>query len=535
MRRLGEFKHWKLLIFVGIAFVPLVHAGCSDESRGGRVPDATISRDGAPDASSARRCAASEAKGDYDSDGKSNGVEGCLDGRDSDGDGIPDWQDFDSDDDGISDKVEGAGDTDGDGDPDYLDTDSDGDGRADGDEDRNGDGLLGCCLVQCAKTPHPDHLCQEFLSAEGCGPGQRCVDGRCESPTIEARYRCAMGETSPKEQDTFGDGLSDLARGVSACDGLDKPWLIFKKRLVGVDDGWRVTLPLELRTGPGEATPPKWTSQRAYRRFGSRGIAGGFVFLRDNTVDSIEAATQLVLSELPEARVLAAGIDDRSAHRFDLRRGIVLEVVAPTPLTAALLRDGLIGRLYGSAPATPLSFDGTQHSRFRVYLAVYRAFAFKVDGSGNPTSPRWPEDAGHGRRVGVQLVVLPYGATSADGRLAEQLTGGATTGFLCREPEPRCAFGVVPSDGDLSALFVLRTELVERLYMWKQTITPLGMELRVSDKSVAIDGRKVRYSPGSAYLGIWPRLKVSPALAGKPVALRYYQWGHPMIDCPGGP
>ncbi len=36
--------------------------------------------------------------GDEDSDGIDNGAEGCLSGRDSDGDKVPDWQDFDSDD-----------------------------------------------------------------------------------------------------------------------------------------------------------------------------------------------------------------------------------------------------------------------------------------------------------------------------------------------------------------------------------------------------------------------------------------------------
>lgn len=102
---------------------------------------------------------------DYDTDGIDNGEEGCLYGRDSDSDGILDWQDFDSDGDGIPDMVEAgeAGhcvgkaqqrwpcDSDADDVPDYLDVDSDGDGILDRDEDVNGDGLLGCCLVECGK------------------------------------------------------------------------------------------------------------------------------------------------------------------------------------------------------------------------------------------------------------------------------------------------------------------------------------------------------------------------------------------------
>lgn len=115
---------------------------------------------------------------DYDGDGLTNANEGCQASRDSDGDKIPDWQDLDSDGDKIPDSVErgprGASgrcagptsggkegwpcDTDGDGIPDYLDQDSDGDGITDGDEDQNGDGMVGCCLTVCHK---PDVLWQK--------------------------------------------------------------------------------------------------------------------------------------------------------------------------------------------------------------------------------------------------------------------------------------------------------------------------------------------------------------------------------------
>ena len=58
--------------------------------------------------------------------------------NDIDGDGIPDIDDIDNDNDGISDIDEGTGDTDGDGIPDYLDVDSDNDGIYDVDESGNG-------------------------------------------------------------------------------------------------------------------------------------------------------------------------------------------------------------------------------------------------------------------------------------------------------------------------------------------------------------------------------------------------------------
>lgn len=59
----------------------------------------------------------------------------CTGVSDHDGDGIPDIDDPDDDNDGITDIVEGDGDTDGDGIPDYKDLDSDNDGIGDVTED----------------------------------------------------------------------------------------------------------------------------------------------------------------------------------------------------------------------------------------------------------------------------------------------------------------------------------------------------------------------------------------------------------------
>ena len=67
---------------------------------------------------------------DFDADGIPDSVEGGAT-VDTDADGIPDFADTDSDGDGITDMVEGAGDTDSDGLGDYRDTDSDGDGWSD--------------------------------------------------------------------------------------------------------------------------------------------------------------------------------------------------------------------------------------------------------------------------------------------------------------------------------------------------------------------------------------------------------------------
>src|SRR5687768_4398905 len=69
---------------------------------------------------------------DNDGDGISDTAEGGP-GRDSDGDGKPDFRDLDSDGDGVPDAIEGRNatlcdppfDSDGDGKPDFIDVDSD--------------------------------------------------------------------------------------------------------------------------------------------------------------------------------------------------------------------------------------------------------------------------------------------------------------------------------------------------------------------------------------------------------------------------
>ena len=78
---------------------------------------------------------------DSDGDGISDSIEGT---EDFDGDGTPNYIDLDSDGDGIPDSIEGNIDTDGDGQPDYLDLDSDNDGIPDSVEgagDNDGDGI----------------------------------------------------------------------------------------------------------------------------------------------------------------------------------------------------------------------------------------------------------------------------------------------------------------------------------------------------------------------------------------------------------
>lgn len=147
--------------------------------------------------------------GDDDGDCISNRDEGCEFNRDTDRDGIPDYLDSDSDNDGIPDRIERGvcdltlppRDTDGDGVPDYLDSDSDDDGVMDGDEDRNGDGLLGNCLTPC----DPTTLCPR--AEDYCSPTRQvCV-----------HQDCLNGETDPLTADTDGDGIPDGEEPTFIC------------------------------------------------------------------------------------------------------------------------------------------------------------------------------------------------------------------------------------------------------------------------------------------------------------------------------
>jgi hypothetical protein len=186
----------------------LTLASCGD-STFQTNPDGFITVDGSPGAD---RGGSSCVPGqDNDGDGIPDEIEGCgPPAVDTDLDNIPDFQDQDSDNDGVPDSIEGAGDTDGDGIPDFRDDDSDNDGVKDGDEDLNGDGLLGCCLATCGEVRKD---CPT-VKADECGAGQTCQGGKC-SPA--AHFLCSNGETSPKSDSTFGGGKKDTDLPTFIC------------------------------------------------------------------------------------------------------------------------------------------------------------------------------------------------------------------------------------------------------------------------------------------------------------------------------
>jgi len=147
---------------------------------------------------------------DSDGDGIPDTAELAVD---TDGDGTPDYQDLDSDGDGIPDSVEGNADSDGDGIPDFQDTDSDGDGIPDALEagatpgapaDTDGDGI-------------PDYIDPD---SDGDGINDSVEAGANPGAPVDTD-----GDGTPDYQDTDsdGDGIPDSVEGTADTDGDGVP------------------------------------------------------------------------------------------------------------------------------------------------------------------------------------------------------------------------------------------------------------------------------------------------------------------------
>ena len=164
---------------------------------------------------------------DFDGDGIPDAYEGRPFEDDTDGDGEPDYQDLDSDDDGIEDAIEGQRpggepfDSDGDGIRDFRDLDSDdnevpdaleggedpdGDRRPNsGDDDDDGDALSDRLEIAGTPTAPPDHDADgtyDFQDADS--------DGDYVADREEADLDTDRDETLDRfDPDTDGDGYLD--------------------------------------------------------------------------------------------------------------------------------------------------------------------------------------------------------------------------------------------------------------------------------------------------------------------------------------
>lgn len=145
-----------------------------------------------------------------------DGVDDAFQPTDTDGDGIADYLDRDSDADGIADMVEalaGALDTDGDGVFDHLDTDSDNDGIDDAVEDSNSPGLLGA-------DTDLDGI-DDALDVNITGGSD--TNGNGVDDAFEPTDSDGDGRWDHLDVDSDNDGIVDYLEGTADSDGDGSP------------------------------------------------------------------------------------------------------------------------------------------------------------------------------------------------------------------------------------------------------------------------------------------------------------------------
>lgn len=142
---------------------------------------------------------------------------------DTDGDGTPDYLDDDDDGDGVDTLNEGAGDADADGIPDYLDADSDNTaGTGDGSGDSDGDGLSD--LTECpAAVPCPDTDANgrpDYLDPDDDGDGIATLDEDVnEDGDVTNDDTDADATPDYLDPDDDGDGVPTASDGTGDSDG----------------------------------------------------------------------------------------------------------------------------------------------------------------------------------------------------------------------------------------------------------------------------------------------------------------------------
>jgi hypothetical protein len=470
---------WTLTLSGILTASALLLGGCASRTAAGS--------DGAVD-QAVDTCGCKDPKADEDSDGIPDGVEGCC--VDTDGDTIPNSQDFDSDDDGIYDLIEAGGkgsctiwpcDTDGDGVPDYLDRDSDNDGLNDACEDTNGDGLLGCCVVNCIQ-PGGKQKTDCVLSKEGCGPGQSC--GATSFCTPATSLLCSAGETDRLRKDTFGDGQPDKDRATAICRsdscGGTQPQLLRHKDSAG---DW------QLAARPGAVA---WTIQingaQAKQRLSTidyrpnAGVAGFILSRAPRAADLRDELGHLLANVLQVApnstpNLIASGTHGKSHDCYDLIRGTTLDL--GFGIDPSTLRNQLVARILGlglgALAGMPSRFNDPVppshlYGGLVVRLSLLRRFEFKKssdgylldeDGVKTTVSGKCPADSGDAskRQLVVTGAVLDrqrFLDVKRDSRLlASELTDGTNVAKANLVARPHCEAHTLASQPTADILWVI--------------------------------------------------------------------------------
>jgi hypothetical protein len=440
-----------------------------------------------------------DPNGDEDGDKVSNGDEGCLTGRDTDHDKIPDWQDFDSDNDGIPDATEvghkdaqgncAAGqpggkagknkwpcDSDGDGFPDYIDVDSDNDGLLDKDEDASGDGLLGCCLINCNA---PDAKWQKqycILTADGCGPGQKCESGKC-TPTIG--FSCSSGETDPRLKDTFGDGKLDGERGTYICRDAteDKPKgrkvVQYRKNAAvkdpssGKETGGDWQIAIEKTAKYADLTVADLNTKEAAAVIDhdtSDSEVAGFLLSKEATKDTVQEELTEILAALNKRipggtgtiTSRASGIETHTHDKYDTIQGTILDLNLSGSSNISSIRNEIIGTILGKQMSQLGNLPGPYGSsgnEFVIRFVTVKRYEFQrdaqskliLDAKGNPIDT--------GDKTKWRLLVMGAVAARANyqdptrltGFIADDLSNGTALAVASDKVGDACDVGMISS------------------------------------------------------------------------------------------
>ncbi len=296
---------------------------------------------------------------DNDQDGIPDQVEGCN--VDTDGDQIPDYADSDSDNDNIRDTIEAGPnpetpiDTDQDGKPDFQDTDSDNDGVDDGNEDLNGDGLLGCCVTTCGELRDGCPV----MTNDGCGKGQQCQGGTCTPPVD---FLCSNGESDPKKAVTFSDGKADDQLPTFVCHKPSETSSRGLKQMKFQKSGqgdWHVALEVDSTYGEAIiAAPRPMEAAASFDLVGAKQAVAGFVISLPGTdPDVSQVASQLVTrisAQLPgtsSVAQLVSGTITESHDKFPTVLNTRLQIQLSGDKNAPAVRNDLIPVLLGRAPS----------------------------------------------------------------------------------------------------------------------------------------------------------------------------------------
>ena len=318
---------------------------------------------------------------DDDSDCIPNAVEGCVQSppRDTDGDGAPDYIDTDSDGDRALDGDEAAPscedprDTDGDGTADFLDRDSDNDGVLDEFEDRNGDGVIGSCTLQCTMPQHCPATASCSLPSDGVGTGT-CVD-----------LDCADGETDPQAQDTDGDGVLDALESTSICNPTTPMNPFGLKPIKYVDSiftmyplsNWKLALELPaVESEPVIANATQLMGARTFDMTAPDAQVAGFLAARPAAANTAVAEMSTLLLNLESVSLISSvavrssGNSTTSLDGFETVLSATFEITTAAPLDAIAVREIVVASALGR-PLTDVTFPdpgwiGTNDTRFIV-------------------------------------------------------------------------------------------------------------------------------------------------------------------------